>query len=58
MNLEQIHKEKINTIDEAIALAYNHLFKDLDKDRRFELADDEMNELIIDLFKYNLNQNI
>lgn len=55
MNIEQIYNEQLPFIERNIADFYNKFVRDIEKDDRYTLSDDELtelfNELMIMFFK-------
>lgn len=49
MNIEQIYNEQEPFIEREMADFYNKFVRDLEKDERYTLSDDEMTELFNEL---------
>ena len=54
MTLKEIFEYKKTIISKSMDNAFNQIFRNLDKDSEFELADDEMTELVYNLMKFYL----
>lgn len=58
MNIQQIYIEQKPWLDRKLSYIYNDFVRDIEKDKRFSLSDDELGELFNELLFKHLSENI
>lgn len=58
MNIEEIYNEQKNWLDLKVSEMYNSFVRDLEKDKRYTLSDDELGELFNELLFKHLADNM
>ena len=54
MTIQEIYQDKKSIIEYSMGEAFNSIFQEIDKDKDYTLADDELTELVYELMNIYL----